>query len=75
MHCGVEEVQKNGTVLASIEAHAGLGEAVLSQGSLNGLEAPATFSPRKTLPGRQGERASVRYIGLSEGSEAQAALA
>lgn len=37
LHSCMEEVQEGGAVFAPVEAHTELGEAVLSQGGLNGL--------------------------------------
>lgn len=47
LHCGVEEVQEGSAVLAPIEAHAELGEAVPSQGSFNGLEGTCHLLPQR----------------------------
>lgn len=58
LHSCMEEVQEGGAVLAPIEAHTELGEVVLSQGSLNGLEGTCYLFPQ-TRPCQAGREEKV----------------
>lgn len=45
LHSCMHEVQEGSAVLAPVEAHAELGEPVLSQGGLNGLQGTCHLFP------------------------------
>lgn len=59
LHSCVEEVQEGSAVLAPIEAHTELGEAVPSQRSLNGLQGTCYLLPQRR-PYQTGSEETIR---------------
>lgn len=61
LHGRMEEVQQCGAVLAAIEAHTEVGEAILSQGTLDSLQGTCHLLPQGRLCKQTHERPSHRY--------------